>query len=402
MGQFNLVCGSCGVRQSAAYSPFCQQCNQMTEAVFDLKKAALHDSPNPYDRFFDLLPVNDRSLLPREITYTPCVHAQKLGQRLGMPRLYLKNETVLPTRTTKYRMAAVSLPYLYESGVKHFCTSSTGNSSTAYAQLMPNVPSLKMSLFTGSQFRARVNYETNPQIHHYVLRDGNFVEAFDCAASFAKEHGHTSERGFFNVGRRQGLKLAFSEATDQVPHPIDWYVQAVSSAMGVYGTWTGAKELLAIGHIARLPHLLCVQQETCAPMVGAWREGAESIGPQHIVRHPTGIAMAILRGDPSRVYPYVRRVVRESEGEMTAVSEAQIRDAQRLVRDLEGIEICFSASTAVAGLIQSVQSGRVPTEHCVMINLTGGDRTSDVVSDDITLLDKIDGTWQPSANQVFS
>ncbi len=206
---------------------------------------------------------------------------------------------------------------------------------------MTNIPDLKMSLFTGSEFRNRVNYATNPQIHHYVLRDGTFVEAFDCAANFAKEHGHTSERGFFNVGRREGLKLAFFEATDQIPEPIDWYVQAVSSAMGVYGTYKGAKELLAMGHISHLPHLLCVQQETCAPLVNAWRANADIITDQHIVLNPVGIAKAILRGNPSRVYPYMRKIVQESAGDFTDVTEAEIREAQKLVKDLEGIDICF-------------------------------------------------------------
>jgi threonine synthase len=93
------------------------------------------------------------------------------------------------------------------------------------------------------------------------------------------------------------------EATDQIPAPIDWYVQAVSSAMGVYGTYKGAKELLALGHISRLPRLLCVQQETCCPMVRAWQAGSETIRPQDIVHKPEGIAKAILRGDPSRAYP---------------------------------------------------------------------------------------------------
>lgn len=407
MGQFTLVCGSCGATQSSPYSPFCEYCNRMTEVAFKLDQVQLHDAANPpasnpYHRFFDLIPVNDRKLLPADATYTPCIHATRLGETLGMPHLYLKDETALPTGTTKYRMAAVSLPYLYESGVRHFCTSSTGNSSTAYARLMPNIPGLKMSLFTGSAFRHRVNYATNPQIHHYVLRNGTFVEAFDCAAAFAKEHGYTSERGFFNVGRREGLKLAFFEATDQIPQPIDWYVQAVSSAMGVYGTWKGAKELQAIGHIDRLPHLLCVQQETCAPLVNAWRDNAEAIGEHHIVRNPNGIAKAILRGDPSRVYPYMRAIVQESAGDFTAVSEAQIRAAREQVLELEGIDICFSAAAAVAGLIQSVQSGRVPREHCVMINLTGSDRSSDEVSDDITVLDKVDGQWQVAADQVLA
>jgi threonine synthase len=399
MGAFTLTCSSCGFEQSKAYSPFCEKCHQMTETTFDLEKAVLHKSDNPYYRFFDLIPVNDKNLLPKDAIYSPTIHAKKLGALLGMNKLYLKNEAALPTGTTKYRMAAVSLPYLFESGVEHFCTSSTGNSSTAYAQLMTNIPDLKMSLFTGSEFRLRVNYATNPQISHYILKGGTFVEAFDRAASFAAEHGYTSERGFFNAGRREGLKLAFFEASDQVAEPIDWYVQAVSSAMGVYGTYKGAKELLTIGHIEKLPHLLCVQQDTCSPLVNAWRDDVEHIEERHIVRNPTGIAKAILRGDPSRVYPYMRKVVKESDGDFTAVSEAEIREAQALVKEHENIDICFAASAAVAGLMKEVHNGRVNKSACVLINLTGSNRQDNTISDDFTVLEKINNQWHIASDQ---
>ncbi len=55
MGQFSLVCSSCGAVQTKPYSPFCEKCNQMTEVEFDLDKAALPASSNPYIRFYDLI-----------------------------------------------------------------------------------------------------------------------------------------------------------------------------------------------------------------------------------------------------------------------------------------------------------------------------------------------------------
>ncbi len=374
MPEFRLECVRCGSLQKHTYSPRCEHCDGLTEPLYNLENAQLYDSYDPYTRFFDLLPVNDRALLPQDTSYTPTVHAMNLGERLGMPSLYLKNETVHPTGTTKYRMAAIALAYLYESGVRHFCTSSTGNSSTAYAWQIGKLPGMKMSLFTASEFQERVNYPPSAQIDHYVLENSSFAEAFNDAAEFAHQRGYTAERGFFNPGRREGLKLAWFEATDQVAQPIDWYVQAVSSGMGVYGTYKGAGELLQMGHIDRLPHLLCVQQESCAPMVHAWEEGAAQIAEHHIVRQPKGIAKAILRGDPRGVYPYMREIVQCSEGEFTAVSEVEIRKAQTLVSDLEGIAICFSAAAAVAGLIKMREQSRIPADHCVLINLTGSNR----------------------------
>ena len=339
-----------------------------------MDKVSLRDSTDPYERFFDLLPVHDRSLLPAGKSYTPLQHAWRLGAEIGLQNLYLKNETVHPSGSTKYRMAAVALAYLYENGVRHFCTSSTGNSSSAYARAIRQFPEMKMTLVTAAEFEGRVNYLDSPQVEHQVLEGSSFAEAFLFAARFALENGLVAERGFFNPGRREGLKMAWCEATDQAQRPIDWYVQAVSSGMGVYGTYKAAQELKQLGHIERLPALLCVQQDSCAPMVRAWQEGAEGIESRHIVARPQGIAKAILRGDPSGVYPYMRDIVDHSGGVFCAVSEAEIRLARARVAELEGIDICFSAAAAVAGLVQQRMDGQVGANDTVVINLTGRDR----------------------------
>jgi threonine synthase len=370
---FRTFCTECLQTLGPGFTPFCPECGGMSDIEYDLDRVELRDSPNPYVRYRDLLPVADTSLLPDGVC-TPTVHATKLGDALGMPWLYLKDETRLPTSTTKDRMAAVALAYLYESGVAGFCTSSTGNSSTAYARAISRIPGLTMYLFTASQFGHRVQVPDEGQVVHFLLRGATFVEAFDFAREFAIRHGLVSERGFFNPGRREGLKVAWLEAADQVPRPIDWYVQAVSSAMGVYGVFNAARQLHALGRSDRLPRLLCVQQETCAPMVSAWADGSDRIRPEHIVHRPTGIADAILRGNPTNAYPHVRRIVLESGGTFVAVSENEIREARQWVEDLEGISPCFSASAALAGMAKLRRQGALPREETVLVNLSGGDR----------------------------
>ncbi len=389
-----LTCIRCHKQQEQLYAPFCSDCGGLINPVYDMTSVTLKHSDNPYVRYSDLLPVNDSSLLPNDAIFTPVVHATRLGKLLGVPNLYLKNETVLNTGTTKYRMAAVSLAFLYENGVKHFCTSSTGNSSTAYAQLISNIPELNLSLFTAADFRYRVHFEPTDQINHFILKDATFSEAFEVAGLYAKNNGFTPERGFFNPGRREGLKLAYLEAVDQIPNPIDWYVQGVSSAMGVYGSFSGAKELLQLGHIPYLPHLLCCQQDSCAPMVKAWEEDSEIIEARHIVKKPQGIAMAILRGDPSKVYPYMRGIVKESAGNFARASEEKIRKARKLVFEEEGIDICYSAATAVAGVMIAANAKKIPASDTVLVNLTGRDQPVDAVVHG-QWLKKINGQWLP-------
>lgn len=370
---FRTECTGCARGLDAGFVPFCPDCGAMTDVSYDLPAVRLRDSPNPYLRFLDLLPVRDPALLPAA-GFTPTIHATRLGERLGMPWLYLKDETGLPTGTTKDRMAAIALPYLAECGVGAFTTSSTGNSSSAYAHAIARVPQLTMYVFTAAAFRHRLTLVPGEQIVDVVMDDATFVEAFEASGTFARRHQLAAERGFFNPGRREGLKLAFLEAAEQVPRTIDWYVQAVSSAMGVFGVDKGARQLHTLGLIDRPPRLLCVQQESCAPMVSAWRAGSEVIRAGDIVHRPTGIAQAILRGDPTRAYPHVRRITQHSGGTMVAVSEAEIRESRDLVAELEGIRVCFSAATAVAGLIRARSDAEVPLKDTVLVNLTGSDR----------------------------
>ncbi len=230
------------------------------EVLYDLEQVELHDAEDPLLRYFDLLPVLDRGHLVKDfLARTPCIHARRLGELLGLPWLYLKDETGLPTKTTKDRMASVALPYLYECGVRHFAISSTGNSSTSFARLISHYPGVHMYLFTAEDFLDRVSCAHGSQSIHFAARDATFADACAIAMSFARRRGIQPEHGFFNPARREGLKLAFLEAVEQIPRPVEWYFQAISSAMGVVGTFKGARELLGLGRLKVLPRLVSCQ-----------------------------------------------------------------------------------------------------------------------------------------------
>ena len=373
----------------------------MVDVQYDLSKVRLADSPDPYVRFAELLPFEPAHVRLPAAAYSPLIHAVRLGRKVGMKSLFLKDETTLPTKTTKDRMAAVALGYLHDRGVRAFCASSTGNSSTAFAYRIRAFSDMHLFLFSAEKFVPRVQHADHEQVTHFGLRDASFVEAAEYANRYASRHGLTAEGGFFNPGRREGLKLAFLEASEQAPQPIDWYVQAVSSAMGVYGTYKGARELLQLGRLRELPRLLCVQQESCAPMVRAFTEGSTTIRPEHRVAKPDGIAEAILRGDPTRAYPHVRRIVMESRGGFVLVSESEIRAARRMVEDEEGLSPCFSAAAAVAGVIKRAREDATIGHCVVVVNLTGGDRADAETTSRVDWVPRTDDGWTarpPSAS----
>ena len=250
-------------------------------------------------------------------------------------------------------------------------SSSTGNSSSALARGIELYPRFVMHLYVGGAFSDRVRFGAgNAGVHMHVMENMSFSDSFNHAKSEAARLNLPFEAGFFNPARREGLKLAYFEAVEEIPTAIDWCVQAVSSAMGIYGAWKGAKELLALRRIPALPHMVCVQQETCCPMVKAFEEGSAEILDHHIFPNPTGIAKAILRGNPTHCYPYVHGMVTESGGTFVSVSEREILEAQAKVRELEGLECGYCGAATIAALARLAARHAIGATETVLLNLT--------------------------------
>ncbi len=390
--RFTPVCQSC--RREVGYdryTPVCY-CGGLVDNRYSIGRIVIKNDPNPLLRFYDLLPIRDASnLCWLGDGNTPTVHARRLGELLGLRNLWLKDETQNPTRTTKDRMASLVLSYFKDLGVREFVCSSTGNSSTSLATGVERYEGFKLHVFVGRDFLHRMNFDSSERVKVYWVADASFAEAHECAKAFAAcTPGVTGERGFFNPARREGLKLAFLEGVLDMPVAPQWYFQASSSGMGVYGTWRGAQQLFRMGRLARLPRLACIQQDTCAPMVRSFRAGSAVTRPEDVVEDPVGIAEAILRGNPSATYPHLLGVVKESGGLFESVSEAEIRDAQLMIHEYEGISVCPSAATTIAAARKLHAQGVIGDDEVIFANLTGGLRPETVTPREYVTLSKHD------------
>lgn len=370
----------------------------MVDAEYDIERVHLREDKNPLLRFFDLLPLRrESSICWLGDGNTPTVHARTLGQRFGLDKLFLKDETKNPTRTTKDRMASVVLSLFKDIGVSEFACSSTGNSSTSFATGVERFPGFKLHVFVGRDFLHRMNFDSSDRVKVYWVKDATFAEAHECARAFAQKNERvTGERGFFNPGRREGLKLAFLEGVLDLPESPRWYFQAVSSGMGVYGAWRGAQQLYQLGLIDNLPRLACVQQSSCAPMVESWRAGSPTTRPEDIVLQPTGIAEAILRGNPTNTYPHLYGVVQESGGTFESVSEEEIREAQQMLWELEGIHACEAASTTIAAVRKMSVAGQLRRDETIFVNLTGALRAETLTPHEYVTVTKADFLGAPA------
>jgi len=129
-----------------------------------------------------------------------------------------------------------------------------------------------------------------------------------------------------------------------------------------------------------------VQQATCSPMVHSWKAGSSVTRGEDIVPEPVGIAEAILRGNPTNTYPHMYAVVRESGGTFESVTDEEIREAQKMIFELEGIEACESAATTVAAIKKMAAAHELRRDDVIFVNVTGAHRTEEVTPRDYVTL----------------
>jgi threonine synthase len=109
-------------------------------------------------------------------------------------------------------------------------------------------------------------------------------------------------------------------------------------------------------------------------MVKAWQEDSPVIQERHIFHRPAGIARAILRGNPTRTYPFIYPIVKRFGGEFVVVTQEEILAAQKMLWNLEGIAACANSACTLAALKKLLENGQIGKGEVVLANLTGRER----------------------------
>jgi threonine synthase len=123
-----------------------------------------------------------------------------------------------------------------------------------------------------------------------------------------------------------------------------------------------------MGLIDRIPALVPVQAEGCAPMVDGWKRGLEKAEP---VLTPTTRIETLATGDPGRTYTMLRERVIATNGLFESVSDDDAFRAMHVLAKLEGISAEPAAAVAFAGLFKLVRAGAIKPTDSVVVNCTG-------------------------------
>jgi threonine synthase len=336
-----------------------------------LRREALAARPQNLWRYRELLPVRRaENVVSLGEVVTPLISLPRVAECLGGGKILVKDEGRLPTGSFKARGLALAVSMAKELGITTMAMPTNGNAGAAMAAYCSR-SGIKSYVFCPDD-TPEVNIREIAMQGAEVFLVNGLID--DCG-KLVSEGERTV--GWFNCStlrepyRIEGKKTMGIELAEQLGWELpDVIFYPTGGGTGIIGMWKAFAELEAIGWIGpKRPRMVVVQAAGCAPMVTAWRDGAE-----HAPRWENAQTFAAGIRVPQAIGDFlILRAVRESGGFAVAVTDDNIAAAWREVAAEEGLLLCPEGAATFAAYKQALSDGRVgPRERVVLFNCASG------------------------------
>ncbi len=356
------VCHSCGKPLFARYL--------IDQLAGTWKPNHLLSRPNSLWRYQELLPIcNQANIVSLGETMTPLLHAKRLGEKFGLPELWIKDESRLPTGSFKARGLTMAVSKAKELRINKLAIPSAGNAATAlsvYAAAAGIPAYIYMPKDTPT-----FNVKTCQLAGAYLtLIDGLITDAGRMVAERKKEEGWFDVSTLKEPYRVEGKKTMGFELAEQLGWKLpDVIVYPTGGGTGIVGMWKAFAELESIGWIGKKrPRFISVQAEGCAPIVKAFKDGMSSAEPW---KNAETIASG-LRVPQAIADFLILEAIRKSEGTAIAVTDKAISEAMHILPTTEGLLTCPEGAATVAALEELVADKIISSSDQVVLFNTGG------------------------------
>ncbi len=370
----HLKCDDCGAEVStsvlATVCPVCggllEYCYDLASAPSDLLERAARNRSAGMWRWRALLPmVGDSAPVSLGEGDTPLLDMPQLGARIGIPNLWVKNDSLLPTGSFKDRGFALAVSVARQLGLRRGYTYSSGNAGTSFAAYASRAGMDATVFVEAAANEAKVAAICLYGARVFRLHYESTEEIFDTVQALARE-GEYSFVNFINPVRHEAMKTYAYEICEQLGWKApDVMAHPVGTGGGLWGAWKGFNELRELGIIDRLPRMIGVQPAVCGPLADAFEKGLSST----VRTGDSSATMAQSIAGDSMIQGGRRplRAIRDSGGLAIGVSEDEIADAVRLLGSASvGAEP--SAAASLAGLIRAREDGLIlPGETAVAV-----------------------------------
>lgn len=372
----HLQCSACGATHDADRPQNLCACGSPLLARYDL--AALGRSVSFSDmtarpptlwRYRELLPVRaDEHVVTLGEGMTPLVALPRLGERLDLPHLAMKDEGACPTGTFKARGAAVGISRAQELGVRRVAMPTNGNAGAAWATYAARA---------GMEAVVVMPVDAPEVTRRECAAAGAWLSLVDglIADAGAIVGRAVADSDLFDVStlkepyRLEGKKTMGLELYEQLGERLpDVIVYPAGGGVGLIGIHKALRELRELGwYEAELPRLVAVQATGCAPIVRAFAAGerrAQSWDDAQTVAF--GINVAKPLGDALML-----DAIYDTGGCAVAVDDEELLAEVRELARLEGAFICPEGAATVAAVRRLRGSGWLARDDRVVLLNTG-------------------------------
>lgn len=328
------------------------------------------DQPGSFTmwRYRELLPVPDGPVrYPVPIGGTPLLPAPALRQTLGMPRLWIKDETRNPTASNKDRATALVIEDGLRRGVGTITTASTGNAAVATA-FGAAAAGMRAVIFVSTDCQPeKLALMTQAGAWVFRVREG-YAAAVDLSRAAARTFGWLDRNTGVNPLTIEAKKTVAFEVWEQLGRWLpDLMIVPVGDGPTLVALDKGFAELVSCGLTTRQPRLIGIQAERCQPLVRAWL-GAPA-GPAELDPAAT-VADGIAVVRPA-IGDAVLAAVRRGGGGMVAVTEDALLSAVATLAGRAGVGAEPAGAAALAGLGSVIEHGLTDSSETVVLLVTG-------------------------------
>src|SRR5437763_2685074 len=320
-------------------------------------------------RYRHLLPVRPEHPVSLGEGATPLVHLERLGRRLGWPRLYAKDESQNPTWSYKDRLCATAVTHAVETGARVITISSTGNhgaSTAAYAAraglpcvifTLASVPETMKTLMQA--YGAAVVACPTAESRWQLMREGIERLGWYPTSGFVLPPTGSNPYGI------EGYKtIAWEIAEDLGWAAPDVVVVPSAYSDGLYGIWKGWAELQALGLVKDVPRMIAA--EPFGPLANALERGLEA--PERVAG---GTSVAFSIASPDGTWQGLAALKR-SGGAGVRITDEGLFEAQRALGREEGLFVEPSSATSLTAVMTLAARKALDPEQTIVVVLTSG------------------------------
>ena len=373
-----LVCRECGYRTPLLDTAFkCPACGEGLDIDYDYERAkqliaerGLGGRPENIWRFEELLPITSRRAQDRVGQFagqTPLIRADRLGAELGLPNLYLKDDsTNRPTLSYKDRVVSQAIARLLELGKDEVGCVSTGNVGTAVAALAAKAGAAAYIFYPGNMEKGKAK-----ACRALGARVCQLDANYDQANRACRELSLASGIEFANITLRpfyaEGAKTMAFEIVEQLGWEAPDHM-VIPAAGGTLSSRVhkGLNELEIVGLAETAGTKINIAQAGgCSPIVTAIREGG-GLEPQT----PETAAHSLAIGSPGDGN-LVLDAVRTRGGSGAGPSDPEIFEAIDLLGATEGILTEPAGGTTIAATARLAQEGKLGPDDTVVAVISG-------------------------------